>query len=240
MVASNNNIELDDGGLAELLQDVTQLFGQNQKFVNNTEQEWDTAAKLSPSEIQAPIKGTFYNSGNFSFTATDPRHPTGHMGVDMRASAGTPIYPMAPGVVSNVGTNPKGGNVVNIQHANGLRTYYAHMASVRVHKGDKVDNDTIIGTVGNSGDAKVTFPHLHLQVWQNDQIQNPARYFSMPPYSNVDKSKETWWASPDAKNEASSFSMKQHLADRRIAFERDVDKLHKIATAYYELAIKAL
>lgn len=238
MVFSGN--ELGDNEISQLLQDVTELFGKNQKFVNPSEQEWSAPSEPGSLEIQAPIKGTFYNSGNFSMSATDARHPNGHMGVDMRAPAGTPIFPMAPGVVTNVGTNPKGGNTVNIQHASGLRTYYAHMASVRVHKGDRVDNNTVIGTVGTSGDAKNTWPHLHLQVWKNDQIQNPARYFSMPAYSAVDHSKEKWWASQDAKSEAASFNMKQHLADRRLAFERDVDKLHKIATAYYKLAIKAL
>lgn len=237
MVFSNS--AQDDGGLSQLIQEVSQLFGKNQKFVNPSEQDWKSTP-LGDSEIQAPIKGTYHNSGNFSMSATDARHPSGHMGVDMRTAAGTEVYPMAPGVVSNVGTNPKGGNVINIQHANGLRTYYAHLGSVRVHKGDRVDNNTVIGTVGNSGDAKGTWPHLHFQVWQNDQIQNPARYFSIPAYTNVDKSQESWWASPNAKNEAASFNMKQHLADRRIAFTNDVNKLHKIAAAYCELAIKLL
>lgn len=228
-----NDSNFADEDLSALLQEITQLFGKNQKFVNPSPQELN---EESSSEIQAPIKGTFYNSGNFSMSATDPRHPTGHMGVDMRAPAGTPIYPMAPGVISNVASSPKGGNVVNIQHANGIRTYYAHMGTVQVHKGDKVDNNTIIGSVGDSGNAKGTFPHLHFQVWQNDQIQNPNRYFSIPPFTQLDKSKESWWASPNAKNEAASFNMKQHLANRRAQFYQDVDKLHKIATTYYELS----
>jgi len=239
MVASNT-VELDDAALNELLQDVTQLFDKNQKFVNPSAQEWSAPSEMGSLETQAPIKGTFYNSGDFSLSPGDARHRSGHPAVDMRAAAGTPVYPMAPGVVYNVGTNPKGGNVVNIQHANDLRTYYAHLGSVKVHKGDKVDNNTIIGTVGDTGSAKGTFPHLHLQVWQNGQIQNPAKYFTMPAYSKLDQSKEKWWTSPNAKNEAASFSMKQHLDERRIAFERDVDKLYKIATAYHDLAIKAL
>lgn len=230
--------ELDDGSLEQLIQEVSQLFDGNQKFVNPAERRQDAPNEAASLEIQAPIKGTFYNSGNFSMSATDPRHPTGHLGVDMRTAAGTEVYPMAPGVVSNVGTNPKGGNVINIRHANGLRTYYAHLGSIRVHKGDKVNNNTIIGTVGNTGDAKGTWPHLHFQVWQNGQIQNPARYFAVPAYTNVDKSKESWWASPNAKNEAASFNMKRHLADRRVAFQKDVKTLHRIATAYHKLSIK--
>ena len=237
MVISADNLSPE-----QLLQETIGLFGGKQKFVNpRTPDAFDwgkntPAGETSSGGIQAPIKDVFYNSGTFSFQPTDARHPNGHMGVDMRASAGTPIYPLAPGVVTFVGTDPKGGNVVNISHANGLRTYYAHCSTVKVHKGDKVDNNTIIATVGDSGNAKGTVPHLHFQVWENGQIQNPERYFKMPKYTGYDSKKEKFWASPEAKQEAAAFNMKDHVSSGRAAFASDVAKLVKIAEAYYELA----
>src|SRR5579885_362118 len=229
----------DDSGLDKLLQETTELFGGKQKFVNPRapEPSENTPADFGSSgEIQAPIKGSWLSSGGFSRLPTDKRHPKGHMGVDMRAPAGTPIYPMAPGVVTNVGTDPVGGNVVNIQHANGFRTYYAHCSTVKVHKGDKVDNNTVIATVGDTGNAKGTVPHLHFQVWKDNQIQDPANFFSVPKYQPYDAKKEKFWLSDEAKQEAQSFSMKDHVAQNKMAFSRDVKKLIVIADVYYQLS----
>jgi hypothetical protein len=163
------------------------------------------------------------------------------MGVDMRCQAGTPVYPLAPGVVTNVGTDPAGGNVVNVQHANGIRTYYAHLSAARVQKGDKVDANTVIGLVGETGNAKGTVPHLHFQVWQDGQIQDPAHYFEVPAYTNVSPSERIGdWASEGAKQEAEAFNMQEHVArGRRLAFSRDVDTLVKAAIIYHGLTKKA-
>lgn len=219
--------------------DITQLLSQVKSLFNNQNSFVQPNTKANTNiQYQAPIKGTFYNSGNFSMSATDPRHPQGHMGVDMRAAAGTSIYPLAPGVVTNVGSNTKGGNVINIQHDNNVRSYYAHLGTVKVQKGDKVDNNTIIGSVGNTGNARETFPHLHFQVWKNNQIQNPTQFFPVPPYSNLDKTKEKWWISDEAKQEAKAFNMQNHLQDRRVAFSSNINTLLKVSNTYFKLLIK--
>jgi murein DD-endopeptidase MepM/ murein hydrolase activator NlpD len=135
--------------------------------------------------FQSPIKSSWRTSGIFDPVSIRPNGKKGHFGVDMRAPEGTSIYPFLPGIVTNVGTDPSGGNVINIQHGNGFRTYYAHLSGFNVNKGDKVDNNTVIGSVGNSGNAMHTFPHLHFQVWKNNQIQNPANFFTVPSYTDV-------------------------------------------------------
>jgi murein DD-endopeptidase MepM/ murein hydrolase activator NlpD len=213
-----------------LIEELKQLFHAQQISPPETEEA------ATASDIQAPIKGTFYNSGGFSFTSPNPRHPNGHMGVDMRAPAGTPVYPMTAGVVTQVGSSAKGGNTVNIQHDNNLRTYYAHMNSARVQKGDRVNNNTIIGTVGDTGNAKGTWPHLHFQVWKDGQIQDPANFFSIPQYTNVDKNKEMWWASNEAKQESKSFNMSQHLSGGRQALAHKIYTLSVMSEAYYQLS----
>lgn len=221
----------DDFDLANMIEQVKALIQQRSNFPNA---HVNAPIKPVSSGYQAPIKGTFYNSGDFSLTYTSASHPHGHQGTDLRAAAGTPIYPIAPGIITNVGTDVAGGNIINIDHANNVRSYYAHCSTVNVHKGDKVDNNTVIGTIGNSGNASSTFPHLHLQVWQNGQIQNPNKYFSIPKYSNLDKTKEKFWLSEEAKNNAKSFNMKEHL-NSKVAFSKRVKILVKLCYDYNSL-----
>lgn len=152
--------------------------------------------------FQNPIKVEYHNSGNFSpDSPTDKRHIDGHHGVDLRAPGGTPVYPIADGVVDSVATGtPKGGNSINIVHPGGIRTYYAHLHSINVAKGDKVTKSTIIGTVGDSGNAKGTWPHLHFQIWDNGVLKNPKNYISVPKYSDPPKNEQKWLLSVQDKN----------------------------------------
>lgn len=222
--------------LDSLLHEMVELVGGKAK----TTAPASTFKSLLPAQFQSPIKGTYYNSGNFSpGVATDPRHPGGHKGVDLRASGGTAIYPIAAGLVTAVGGDPKGGNVINIQHPNGVRAYYAHLGSAKVRKGDKVGINTVIGTVGNSGNAGSTFPHLHIQVWQNGQLINPGNLFHVPSYTKVDSTKEKVWLSERAKQEAQSFDMKKHVEPTRMAHQQKVDQLLKLASAYEGLIIRS-
>ena len=94
-------------------------------------------------------------------------HPTGHWGVDLQAPKGSPIYPIAAGIVIDTGFNPKGGNYVKTSHDNGkVIAYYAHLDSINCQKGQEVNYDTVIGTCGQSGNAGRygTSAHVHLSV----------------------------------------------------------------------------
>src|SRR5579864_2884292 len=117
-----------------LINEVKGLFGSGRRFNAPTQPSAQAPrqnAIPSSGGFTAPIHDEWHSSGGFTYQP-NPTHPRGHMGVDLRAPGGTPVYPLADGVVSNVGTDPMGGNVVNIQHANGVRTYYAHLSSVSV------------------------------------------------------------------------------------------------------------
>lgn len=110
-------------------------------------------------------------------------HPSGHNGLDLSAPRGTPIYPIAPGVVSE--TTPQetsiGGITAHIEHENGkVISYYAHMNDIKVSPGEKVNFDTVIGTVGNSGNAKYTSTHLHYTVKVNDRYVDPQGIIGKP------------------------------------------------------------
>ena len=96
-----------------------------------------------------------------------------HNGVDYAAPTGTPIMATADGVVTRREWVGGYGNLVDIRHANGFLTRYAHLnsfdSSVRV--GGRVRQGQIIGTVGMTGTA--TGPHLHYEMHRNGQAVDP-------------------------------------------------------------------
>lgn len=214
--------------LESLLHEMVELVRTKQENVSNN--------KILPqiSGFQAPIRGTYYNSGNFSpGVMTDKRHSKGHSGIDLRASGGTTIYSIGPGVVTAVGTDAKGGNVITISHPQGVKSYYAHLGTVKVHKGDRIGINTPIATIGASGNAKGTFPHLHIQTWKDGQLVDPGTLFPVPKYSKVDSTKEKVWLSEDAKMQASNFNMNTHK-EQKFAYHRFGD-LMALADMFDEL-----
>lgn len=134
---------------------------------------------------QHPIKDSWTNIGNW-YLGAGPDHPNGHKGVDMAAPKGTAVYPAAKGKVSDVSFGTaKGGNAVNIEHPDGKTTYYAHLDTVNVSLGDYVGVDDVIGTVGNTGNAKGKPFHLHFGIRETSSMgswKNPADIFSIPQY----------------------------------------------------------
>lgn len=99
-----------------------------------------------------------------------------HNGLDLIAAAGEPVHAAADGVVENVTKSRKGlGNVVTINHGNGYRTRYAHLADIEVRKGRNVKRGTRIGYVGMSGNSFA--PHLHYEVLRDTLVLDPVHYF---------------------------------------------------------------
>lgn len=85
-----------------------------------------------------------------------------HRGLDFAAAAGTPIMASNSGVVRLAERLPAHGNVVVIDHGQGIYTYYAHQTKILVAVGDRVKKGQVIGLVGATGVA--TGPHLHFSV----------------------------------------------------------------------------
>ena len=99
-----------------------------------------------------------------------------HNGIDFAASIGTPVYATADGTVNKVDVRFSGyGKMVEIDHGFGYRTRYAHMHDFAVRKGQHVKRGDLIGYVGNTGLS--TAPHLHYEVFINDQRVDPVHYF---------------------------------------------------------------
>ncbi|MDR3305482.1 MAG: peptidoglycan DD-metalloendopeptidase family protein [Clostridiales Family XIII bacterium] len=97
-----------------------------------------------------------------------------HYGDDMLADAGSPIYAAESGTVTCAGWAGGYGNLVIVDHGNGLVTYYAHCNTMNVAEGDYVTRGQQIATVGRTGSA--TANHLHFEVRLNGVIQEPMGY----------------------------------------------------------------
>jgi murein DD-endopeptidase MepM/ murein hydrolase activator NlpD len=202
-------------GFSEVLSFLSNFLKKKNKLAPSQQNvsKKESPVRFENQQYQAPIKEQWFNSGDYSpDRPTDSKHPKGHKGIDMRAPGGTAIYPMTSGKVTNVGTDPMGGNIVNIDHGNGIRTYYAHLGTITARKGDIVSNNSQIGTVGESGNAKGTVPHCHFQVWVDGQITNPSRFFSVPKYTPIAKSEQRWL--PGQEDVAKNWSVKEHLSQR--------------------------
>lgn len=99
---------------------------------------------------------------------------TNHKGVDFAAASGTPIYAAASGTVTSAGYSGNAGNMIVINHGNGLQTYYMHCSKIYVSAGTKVSKGQNIGAVGTTGNS--TGPHLHFQVMSGGTPVNPLNY----------------------------------------------------------------
>jgi murein DD-endopeptidase MepM/ murein hydrolase activator NlpD len=97
-----------------------------------------------------------------------------HNGLDFKGPAGTPILAAAQGRVTAVGSQGGYGNTVEITHANGLVTRYAHLSGFNVANGQKVDRGVQIGRMGSTG--RSTGSHLHFEVRLNGQAINPRKF----------------------------------------------------------------
>ena len=92
-----------------------------------------------------------------------PRGHAFHAGIDLLAPRGTPVLAAGPGTVTWAGRRAGGwGRLVVVRHPDGVRTLYAHLASIDVRVGDEVSGGAILGRVGSSGNA--SGPHLHFEV----------------------------------------------------------------------------
>lgn len=104
-----------------------------------------------------------------------------HSGLDFPAEPGTPIRAAAGGRVVTKEVHPAYGNLLELDHGNGLVTRYAHCSSIEVALGDLVKRGQLVARVGNTG--RSTGPHLHFEVLLEGVPQNPARFLAgaVPP-----------------------------------------------------------
>lgn len=137
------------------------------------ERALDGIPQVVPASIQSITSG-------FGFRR-DPFNGRGamHAGIDFKGPMGSPIFAAADGRVTFAGRKSGYGNAIEITHANGMLTRYAHLSRIDVRVGQAVAAGTTIGGLGSTG--RSTGPHLHFEVRINDRAINPRPFLEAAP-----------------------------------------------------------
>lgn len=132
---------------------------------------------------QSSCPGSAVGGGGFTWPADNHflsgnDYWSGHLGIDIAAGEGAPVYAADSGVVTMAqgGNNYGYGNVIQIDHGNGYSTVYAHLSNIGVGVCQSVGAGQWIGGAGNTGNAQGA--HLHFEVRQNGGFINP--WFVLP------------------------------------------------------------
>lgn len=96
-----------------------------------------------------------------------------HLGLDIAADKGQPVFATANGTIKSAEWSGDYGNMVVVAHESGLTTRYAHMSRMAVVQGVKVSRGDVLGYVGATGRA--SGPHLHYEIWANGRPLNPLQ-----------------------------------------------------------------
>jgi murein DD-endopeptidase MepM/ murein hydrolase activator NlpD len=99
-----------------------------------------------------------------------------HAGVDFRAETGAAVRTTGAGKVITAGNVGGYGNMVEIDHGQGITTRYGHMSVISVKTGDVVATGDVIGRAGSTG--RSTGPHIHYEVRRHDQPVDPMSFLS--------------------------------------------------------------
>jgi murein DD-endopeptidase MepM/ murein hydrolase activator NlpD len=121
---------------------------------------------------------TGYHSSDFG-SRIDPfdGKASFHAGIDFVAPTGTNFTSAASGIVVSTRQLPDFGNVIEIDHGNGLHSLYAHASRILVQQGELVLKGQTIGQVGTTG--RSTGPHLHFEVHENGHPINPQKFLNL-------------------------------------------------------------
>jgi len=125
--------------------------------------------------LRKPVTGEIDMSSPFG-VRMDPflHRPAMHTGLDMRGDVGDPVHATASGRVSIAGREGGYGNMVEIEHGNGLATRYGHLSEIDVRVGQKVRIGEVIGRIGSTG--RSTGPHLHYETRVDGDAVDPQKF----------------------------------------------------------------
>jgi murein DD-endopeptidase MepM/ murein hydrolase activator NlpD len=142
-----------------------------------------TAPQAAAIPSRRPVDDVSFTS-NFG-VRSDPFNGSHrmHQGVDIPGAIGTPVYATADGVVSRAGWTGGYGNLVEINHGNGLQTRYGHLSKLIAEPNQRVVRGQLIGLMGSTG--RSTGSHLHYEVRIAGGAVNPVPYLEGTNYELV-------------------------------------------------------
>ena len=140
------------------------------------------AERLARARFVFPVYGDARVADDFGA----PRRETGtHKGNDIFAAFGSPVLAVADGTLNRVGTLPISGNRLWLETARGDAFFYAHLSAFAPEavSGRKVRAGTLLGFVGNTGDAEPTPPHVHFEIHPADAQPTPPGSRAIDPHT---------------------------------------------------------
>jgi murein DD-endopeptidase MepM/ murein hydrolase activator NlpD len=145
---------------------------------------WRALDQLETGAASIPSARPIVTSANFTSgygVRSDPFRGSAamHAGIDLAGPIGTPIYATADGVVGRSEWNAGGyGNLVELNHGQGIQTRYGHMSQRLVQAGQRVHRGQLIGLMGSTG--RSTGSHLHYEVRIDGRAVNPIPFMQQP------------------------------------------------------------
>ena len=160
---------IEDFAVVELAEAETAINGDLRTIKD--EKERIAAATCNGVYLSVkPVSGTITSR----YGAVESVRDHVHGGLDIAAPQGTSIKAAAGGTVSYAGWMSGYGNLVIIDHDNGVQTYYGHCSKLYISKGATVEAGDVIAAVGSTGNS--TGNHLHFEIRINGVRQNPQTY----------------------------------------------------------------
>jgi murein DD-endopeptidase MepM/ murein hydrolase activator NlpD len=134
-----------------------------------------TLQELRGIPLRKPVEGEIDMTSPFG-VRMDPfmRGPAIHTGLDLRGELGEPAHVTASGKVTIAGWSGGYGNMVEVDHLNGVSTRYGHLSKILVKVGQHVTTGQVVGLIGSTG--RSTGPHLHYETRINDTAVDPLKF----------------------------------------------------------------
>lgn len=137
---------------------------------------FEHVSALAPeTTFTMPVEGSISSPFGWRFDPINHKRAW-HTGLDIRADNGSSVTASMQGRVTFAGEDKELGNMIIIDHGNGMETVYGHNSELLVREGDTITSGTQIARVGSSGRANGS--HLHFEIRQNGLSINPEPYFS--------------------------------------------------------------
>ncbi len=160
-----NNLEVAKNNIQTKVNEISKKQ-QEQKDNKANEITEINGIKLACKPVSGTISSRYGASSNI--------RSSNHTGLDIASPSGTPIKVVAEGTVTQASYKGSYGNLVKVDHGNGLETWYAHTSKMYVKVGQKVKAGEVIAAVGSTGNS--TGSHLHLEIRIHGKHVNPQKY----------------------------------------------------------------
>lgn len=161
--------------LPERMGEASAILHDVHRSVEQTHKTWAAQQrKLEALPLALPLQSEFLLTSTFGVRSDPLTHvPSMHEGIDFVAPVGTPVVAAAAGQIVQARYNGAYGNMVEVAHAEGFVTRYAHLQTIDVALGQAVGAGERLGRLGNTG--RSTGPHLHYEVIFRGQAMHPVK-----------------------------------------------------------------